>query len=313
VSFTPVLINGIISAILVLAWTFKQVGFSFNKELLWKMLKFGLPLVPGSLALFVLNNGDRFFLQKYATADILGKYALGYKIGGIIAIMILGPFNKVWSVYVFKISKRDDYGLIYPKVFKFLMLGYALLGLGLAIFAKELITLIAEPEYLQAYTIVPLIIMAYLIWTASTYFDLAFYIMNKTIYKPFLMGFGAAIILIFYWILIPKYNMYGAAIATVIGFGFFTIATYFVANKVYPLRYEFFRLFYMITVAAGIYLFSTIIKLEPKWLEIILKALIWVAFIPILYMLSYFSKAEVAMVKDLIKASYRKLSFAKNN
>ena len=307
------LINGVISAALVQFWTYKQIGGAFNKELLWKMLKFGLPLVPGSVFLFVLNNGDRFLLQRFATSDILGKYALGCKIAGIIAIMVLGPFNKVWSVYVFKIAKRNDYGMIYPKVFKYLMLGYMLLGLGLAIYSKEIIILISESSYLEAFKIVPLMIFAFMIWTASSYFDLSFYIMNKTIYKPFLMGFGAVAVMVARYLLIPEYAMYGAAWSTIIGFGFFTLATYIVANKIYPLKYDFIRLSYLIAIAVVLYFTSTMIDTGNLWLNSGIKFLIWLLYLPILYIAAFFTKAEIQLGREFLVAARKKLTFARTS
>lgn len=297
---TANLITVMVSAAVVLVWSFRQTGMSVRLDLLKKMLKFGLPLVPGSLFLFILNSGDRFFLQKYTTDAVLGLYSLGYKLGTIIMIMILVPFNKVWSVYVFKISKQDNCRSIYRSVFKLLMFGYVALGLGLSLFSRELVEIASAVEYLEAYRIIPLVVLSYLFWTASTFFDLGFYLTDKTVYKPFLMGFGAGLILLLYWWLIPIYDMYGAAFATVAGFGTFAAATYLTSQRVYPLKHELGRTGLMLGAAIGLTLVGYLSADFGRVLGIAYKLVILGLFPVLIGFSGYFSKSEKGYFREFV-------------
>jgi O-antigen/teichoic acid export membrane protein len=300
---TANIINGSIGALAVCAYTFGQVGFSINVRILRRMLKFALPLVPGSLFLFILNNGDRFFLQRFATEHLLGLYSLGYKLGTAILLLVLTPFNKVWSVYVFKIYKDQDYQSIYPKVFKFLTLAYTIIGLGISIYSYEIVRILADKSYIDAHVIVPLIIFAYLFWTASTFFDVAFYVKNKTIYKPFLIGFGAAVILVLYRVLIPEYYHFGAAEATLIGFFIYSIAVLVVSLKILPLKYNYFQFFIMLVIAVAFYFVGTIQIFESQTLTIVYKLVIYLCYPILVYNVGYFSKED----KETTRLAFIKL------
>jgi O-antigen/teichoic acid export membrane protein len=293
---TANVIAGIVSAILVTLWTIRQTGLHFHTRLLPRLLKFSLPFIPGALFLFILNSADRFFLQRYATDAIVGLYGLGYRLGTMVSIVVQEPFGKIWAVYVFKIAKRDDYRTIYPAVFKLLTFSHAFVGLALSIYAPEVVKIVSSPDYFEACRIIPLITLSYLFWLASAYFDISFYIMGKTFYKPFLMGFGAIVVSLFYWWLIPLYDMYGAAWSTLLGFAFFAAATYLVANRIYPLKYDFFRFGMLIGLGVIVYLISTI-DFGISFLFLLGLKLVLVCLFPLLlYLFKYFEEIELRWI-----------------
>src|SRR5207247_7499158 len=52
----------------LVAYRREQLGLQFDRGLLREMNRFGMPLVPSALALWVTNFSDRFFLVKLADA-----------------------------------------------------------------------------------------------------------------------------------------------------------------------------------------------------------------------------------------------------
>jgi O-antigen/teichoic acid export membrane protein len=52
------------------------------------------------------------------------------------------------------------------------------------------------------------------------------------------MTIGAASNVLANFLLIPKYNITGAAFATLISYALMAIGFYFVSNKIYPMQYE---------------------------------------------------------------------------
>ena len=100
-----VLITNIwISLILGLAFLVyfaKWTHFKISIPLLKDMLKFGLPYLPTAFFVYIINNGDRYFLTLYSTLDVVGIYALGFKIGMFGIALVMEPFGKVWSPFLF--------------------------------------------------------------------------------------------------------------------------------------------------------------------------------------------------------------------
>ena len=69
------------------------------------MNRFGLPLVPSMLALWMLNFGDRFFILKLADASEVGVYSIGSRIASAM-VLLLTAFRAAWPAFAFSIE--DD-------------------------------------------------------------------------------------------------------------------------------------------------------------------------------------------------------------
>ncbi|MCJ7508815.1 MAG: oligosaccharide flippase family protein [candidate division Zixibacteria bacterium] len=295
------LLESALSGIVLLGLTIKKVGIKFDLALWKRMVKFALPFVPGSLFLFILNSGDRFFLKRFCTNEIVGLYALGYRISTLVVSFVMSPFVRVWNALMVEISRRDDFKIIFGRIFTYVMLIYAFVGLGLAVLNREILMVMAGSSYWDASKIVPLIILAYFFWAIVLIVDAGFFITKKTYYKPFLFGIAAVINVILYWYLIPRYNMMGAAWATVVAFAFFAGLSWKVVNRIFPVKYEYVRLFKMTALALLIYFISTFVKLKSFWLQVTIKALLVLSLPLILYLIGFYLQEEKNKITLLFK------------
>ena len=64
-----------------------------------------------------------------------------------------------------------------------------------------------------------------------------------------------------YYMLIPQYEILGAAWATVLGFACFAVVNIVVAHRVFPVRMELRRTVILFAMAIGLYYASTPLKL----------------------------------------------------
>src|SRR5262249_14267888 len=125
----------VIFAVLV-AYRREQLGLQFDRKLLRAVNRFGLPLVPSALALWVTNFGDRFMISALlptheATAQ-RGIYALAVNIGWVM-VLIFTAFQTAWPAFAYSISAEKDAKRAYAYVLTYLMLlaSWAAIGLGL--------------------------------------------------------------------------------------------------------------------------------------------------------------------------------------
>lgn len=246
-------------ALILLTYSINKTGLTFNPKIFKRMLSFGLPFIPGGFFLFILNNGDRFFIQSYYDSTVLGIYALGYKLGTLALIFILGPFLNVWGPYMFKLDQSTNGSKDFNKYFIYLTIAYCMMALTLSIFSKEILMLISDEKYWDAYQVIPLILVAYLFWAAASFFDSGFYITKKTLYKPFIMGAAMAFTLVMYSAFIPFNGLLGGALATAIGFLFFSALTYLISNRIYPVQYQLKHFAFVLGLGAAIYLSSSML------------------------------------------------------
>ncbi len=119
----------------------------------------------------------------------------------------------------------------------------------LTLFLPEIIRLklggvwLIGPAFLEAESIVPIILMAYLFQGAYLNFLPGIYFAEKTIYITVITGVSALINVAVNFSLIPVYGMTGAACATLAGHATMALLTYLVSHKLFPVPYEWFKLF----------------------------------------------------------------------
>jgi O-antigen/teichoic acid export membrane protein len=92
--------------LIVLITVFKNVGSSFSKVALKKLLHFGMPMIPGTVAGWALTVSDRYLLNWFASPADVGLYDIAYKFGVILHMILVMPFRTAWLPFVFSI--RND-------------------------------------------------------------------------------------------------------------------------------------------------------------------------------------------------------------
>ena len=91
------LLTAVIISILVHVYTFSKVGFHFDFNDAKSMLKFGLPLIPGYIAMFIRNNSDRLILRSYLGLSAVGIFEIIFKFATILESFFGEPFFRIWS------------------------------------------------------------------------------------------------------------------------------------------------------------------------------------------------------------------------
>ncbi len=298
------LINSSVFSIVLVYATFREVGFGFDVKKLKEMLRFGLPFVPGGVFLFILNSGDRFFLLHYGGESAVGLYALGYKFAMLVFMFTVGPFLRVWGALMVPISRRDNAGEMFSRIFTYMMFIYAWVGLGLSVLASEVVQIVADPKFHEAYHIIPILILAYLFWSTTNIGDTAFFITKRTGIKPFILGAGAVVNLVLYYLLIPKFGGWGAAWATLISFIFFAGLTRIVAQRVMPVPYDNLRFLKILLVAGALYGLS--FWVPWPYPAPVFKTILALCFPGALYLTGFFDRTEKEKMRELFQTYIRR-------
>jgi O-antigen/teichoic acid export membrane protein len=224
---------------------------ALGRAVLADLLRFGLPFVPGGLFLFILNNGDRYFLTRLAPPDQVGLYALGYKLGTVILFLFVNPVMMNWSAMMVEIAARPDGPAAFGRMFTFVATVYLAACAAFSLLGPAMLSIVAGPEYQQAAGLIPWVCLAYFFWTASLFFDTPFYLARRTAAKPLLLGAATVLNLFLYATMIPRYGMYGAAWATVLSFAAFAALTWVVSRRIMDVPYAWGRVGAMLAASAA--------------------------------------------------------------
>jgi len=271
----------------------------FDKRILKAAILFGFPLIFTSLAGMLLNMGDRYILKLLINYKEVGLYNLGYKIAGILNVFLIQSFSLALLPIAYKMYGQKGDKRYYSKMQTYFVFVLFWAGLGLAFFGKEIIKLLAlNPDYWAAYQVVPYIILAYIFSGAKSVVSLGLYLKRKTNYIAY-NTIGAAVLNIgLNFILIPKYKMIGAAVATIISFVALYFVTYFVANHFYKIPYENMKLLKMLVLAVVLFFLSTLtanLNILPR---ILIKVAVIISFPFILYPMKFYEPIEILRIKQ---------------
>jgi O-antigen/teichoic acid export membrane protein len=272
---------------------------SFSMKKLKEMLRFGLPMVPSSLADFVLISSDRYFLQFMSHypavgTDAVGLYSLGYSFGRIAQAIIMTPFNLAWMPFMLGVSEEKKARQIYSSTVIYLVFAGVFVVLGLSVLSEDVIRIMARSsEYYDAYKVVPLLALSYLFLGCSYALQVGIYLEKKTTTIPLMVGGAAVLNLILNFLLIPPYGMMGAAIATAVSMLVLPIASYFVSRRYYRIHYDFVRIAKPFLAAVPLYVASLYITNESAILEGTLRATTLLGYPILLYGLRFYAPGEL--------------------
>jgi O-antigen/teichoic acid export membrane protein len=129
-------------------------------------------------------------------------------------------------------------------------------ALGLVVGSKPILEKLTAPSFHGAAVLVPLIVAAYYMRCIGDFFRCLFFAANKPSWEAICNGVGALVCVAGYLLLIPRYGMWGAAIATAITFLVISVISVVYSYRLYHYRLETVRLMKLVgtmSVLCGLY------------------------------------------------------------
>lgn len=194
----------------------KKFIFRFDFSVLKKSLRFSLPIVPTLLTAFVLNLSDRIFLDRYMGLTEVGLYSLAYKIAAISLIAISAINMAITPHYFQKLKERgflsaSDWSKKFNNNFVKII---GVLVFVLLLFSKEIILILFGSNYSKSISIIGILLLAYYFAGTNSVNGRLIQYQKKTHHSMGIDIFTALVNIGLNFLLIPKYGMTGAALAT---------------------------------------------------------------------------------------------------
>jgi O-antigen/teichoic acid export membrane protein len=206
-----------VPALILAAICWRVARPTFDGRLFLRMVKYAAPIGVSALAMFCTNFGDRLILPRYVSMADIGLYNLAYKIG-MLASLAYSAFHTYWSSQIFGVMKRDDADTMFARLLTYAFGGVGAMVLGLIVFAKPAIHLLAHRDYSGAAALVPIIATAYGFRSLGDFFRSRYYLAGHPGYDAIANWLGAGLCLGGYLVWIPRFGVWGAAFATLLAF-----------------------------------------------------------------------------------------------
>lgn len=211
---------------------------TFHRRDAGKLLRFGVPLIPGNLAGWVLMVSGRYFLAHYGGVAIVGIYALGERIASVLSVLLIQPLALLWLPIMLSVHRKTYAHRFYVRALTLYVVGGACLGLGLALFSKELLAVLATPSFLPARRYVFPLCWVTILYGAQRILNVGSDLTRKSENTSLSVIAGAVVFTGMAALLIPSWSAVGLIAALCGAYLVMDAFTFLLAWRLYPLRYQ---------------------------------------------------------------------------
>ena len=197
-----------------------------------KMLSFGIPTVPASVSLWILNSSNRYYLVKFTSLGDIGVFGVSGRISSIVTFFI-SAFQMAWPMFAFSIMEdRERARIIFARILKYYSVAASILLVIVSVFAREMIDLLATSRYEAAFLYVPFLALGSILWGASDIVGIGYSLAKKSYHVTLATLLGAGVNTGLNLLLIPRTGLLGAAVSVSCGFAV-TLAYSCIAGRHY--------------------------------------------------------------------------------
>jgi len=292
--------NSVLVAYLV-PMTLRETGLRYSWPKLKAMIGYGLPLIPSNILSYIVNVSDRFFVNAYSGLTTTGIYSLGYRFGVLINEFVASPFSQIWMPRRFETFAREESERIFGRIFTYFCLLICFVGLGISVVTKDIIRLMSDKTYWDAYLVVPVIVLSYIVASFQMHFNIGILMQKKTKYIMYVNIITAAVNLVLNYFWIKSYGMWGAAYATLASFALKSSLMFVIGNRLVKIHVETARLIKLFALAGFLFWPLNAVDVGSSLANIAIKAVGCFLLPGILYVIRYFDADELRQGKTLAR------------
>ena len=247
------LYGGIITLMIFIPVLIKNIKFSdFSSLYMKKLLNLGVRFFPASIFFMFMTLLDRYLLKflievplnnpEYVN-NLIGTYSVGAKLASI-PLFIINAFNLGWQPFYLSNGNTEQANQKYKKVGTIFIIAI----LGLSWFVAIIIPSIANlnipignvpligKTYSGFHDIIPIMLLSHVFYALYIINMPSIYLCHKQNWSPIFRVCGALTNVLLNIILIPIYEIKGAAIATTLSYGIMFLFLFYKNKKWMPIK-----------------------------------------------------------------------------
>lgn len=202
----------------------------YNKEYWIYALKFNLPLIPHFLSLVILQQSDRIMIERMCGEADVAIYSVAYQ-----AAMALQIFNMAilssFVPYTYKAIKNNERKKVGKAALKLLIYVGGLNAFA-ALFAPEIIYILAPEEYYAAIYVIPPVAMSNMFMFLFNLFANIEYYWGETKYVAIASLVSAVVNVVLNCFFIKQFGFIAAGFTTLFCYMLLSVCHYFFMKKV---------------------------------------------------------------------------------
>ena len=287
--------------ILLSVYVARNCRIFFNLQVFKSMSRYGFPLLISNFAAASLAVIDRYSLNSLALLKYVAIYTMAYKISSVLKLVIVDSIKMAITPMVMQKMNSPDNKRFYSKTLLYssfvLMLGI----ITLSLFSYEIIKIISRSaEFWIAFIAVPVLSLSVFFANMRETSSYGLIINKKTNIVGISVIASSVLNIILNIILIPVWNITGAAIATITTQFFYWFLNYYYSQKEYHIPYELKKIAIMF-ICGGILSFAGLMLNELHIVpRLLIKTACVISFPFILYLFNLYEPVELQAIRGFI-------------
>jgi O-antigen/teichoic acid export membrane protein len=157
-------------AVLFVIVVWRHAIFLPNRAQMRKALRFSLPLLPGVLSYLFISTFDRVVLEKNLGLTSLGLYSTAATLSLALNIIVQGLYRS-FEQRIFEKHGTEGYLPMVDTLYRYYLTCLITGGFLLSLFSRELFVFFTSSRFVEAYTLVPLLVVPVLLSGFTTFFS----------------------------------------------------------------------------------------------------------------------------------------------
>ena len=269
----------------------RRLALRFERPLLKRMTRFGLPTMPAELTLYSLNFIDRILIVRLAGLAEAGLYALAIKFAQAINVLARG-FQLAFPPLAYSIADDDEARRAYSLILTWFAAVCAFAVAGLWLLARWIVDLLAAPEYFESYEAIGLLATGVSLYALYLVLVVILGRTGRTEFSLPATVAGTVVNIVLNLVLIPPYGFVGAAAALVASYLVVLVLMYVLTQRLFPVPYEWGRLALLVGVTAAVVVGGELLLPTHGFAGLALRTILWLAMPAILLALGFLTRAE---------------------
>ncbi len=214
-----------------------QLRLEFDRALYRKMLRFGLPMIVANISGWILSSSDRFFLVHYSSYEQVGLYSIAYKFAGGISFMLFTPFTQAWTRSAFQDQSSSNLPALINQSARLFIAAGLFVTVASSMLIPEVLVILTTPSYYGAYVAYPFIVASLFAFSLNRLLEVPLHLKDRSGISSTLGLVAMCVNLALNFLLIPRWGILGASIATWAAYTVNNVAFYILVRRINPMPY----------------------------------------------------------------------------
>lgn len=239
----------------LIPWIVPRMELEPSRSAVREILRYGVPLTPSSLSGWAQRYVDRYFIVGGIGLPQLGVYAVAMQVSSAVRLLNKS-FRLAWVPFMMAVVGTEEDRDKYRRALNYYLTVAVAAGGLVALWSSELVGILAPETYRGAASLVGILVAGWIGRGAFSVTGAGVAASKRTIFTTVAFGLGLAVNVVGLVLLIPRFELFGAALAFLAGFTVAAGMAFVFSRRLYDQRVDTGRVGGLTLAYASVYLLS---------------------------------------------------------